>query len=144
MSPATERRALQVAVTLAALVPLTFAIEGIARGAGWLQHGPVTADLDSHFRYLSGIFLALGLAFASCIPIIEKAGPRFFLLGAMVVSGGAARAVSLFAVGHPSRGHLFGLAMELCVVPLLMLWQARVARRFTLPGRSNAAAPAIR
>jgi hypothetical protein len=128
MTFAAERRALQALVALAALVPLSVASTGIFRGAAWLDHGAVPADLDSHFRYLSGIFLVLGLGFASCVPRIEVMGPRFRLLGAMVVGGGLARGVSLVSVGPPSAGHLAGLAMELGVVPLLMLWQARVAR----------------
>jgi hypothetical protein len=129
MSPAAERRLLQVLVALAALVPLSVASISIFRGAAWLDHRGVTTDLDSHFRYLSGIFLVLGLGFASCVPRIEAMGPRFRLLGTMVVAGGLARALSLVLVGAPSAGHLAGLAMELGVVPLLMLWQARVARR---------------
>ncbi|MES2443441.1 MAG: DUF4345 domain-containing protein [Pseudomonadota bacterium] len=130
MSPAAERRLLQALVALAALIPLAVAGTSIVRGAAWLAHGPVTPDLDSHFRYLSGIFLVLGLGFASCIPRIEAMGPRFRLLGAMVVAGGLARALSLAEAGPPSTGHLAGLVMELVVVPLLLLWQARVARLF--------------
>ncbi len=90
---------------------------------------PVPTDLDSHFRYLSGIFLAAGIAFASCIPAIERKGARFRLLGCLVVAGGLARLVSALSVGMPSTGHAAGLAMELGVMPLLMLWQARIARR---------------
>lgn len=131
MSPAAERRLLQIICAFAAVVPLTFGTVGVLRGAAWLARMPVAADLDSHFRYLSGIFLMLGIGFATCIPRIEAMGPRFRLLGAMVVAGGLARAVSLALVGPPSTGHVFGLGMELVVVPLLMLWQARVARRFT-------------
>ena len=50
----------------------------------------------------------------------------------MVIMGGLARALSWFMVGAPNVGHRFGLVMELVVVPLLMLWQARVARRTAL------------
>ena len=42
---------------------------------------------------------------------------------------GLARALSWWTVGAPSLGHKLGLVMELVIVPLLMLWQARVARR---------------
>jgi hypothetical protein len=52
------------------------------------------------------------------------------MLGAFVIAGGLARALSLVEIGAPSFGHRFGLAMELGVVPLLLLWQARVARRY--------------
>ncbi|WP_375392588.1 DUF4345 domain-containing protein [uncultured Sphingomonas sp.] len=124
-----ERRALQLMVAIACLVPLTVGGLSILRGPGWIGHPPmIPRDLDSHFRYVSGIFFGLGLAFTTCVPGIERKGPRFRLLGAMVVCGGLARLVSLAAVGVPGRGMALGLAMELGVVPLLMLWQSRVER----------------
>lgn len=128
MTPARERTLLQAVVALACLVPLSTATFGILHGAAWLQPAPAI-DLDSHFRYLSGIFLGLGLGFASCIPDIESKGARFRLLSAMVVLGGGARLLSLLTVGPPSVGHGAGLAIELVAVPLLLLWQARLARR---------------
>ncbi len=131
MTIATERRLLQVVVALACLVPLSVGGQSILHGPGFLGHPPVIPrDLDSHFRYISGIFFAVGVAFASCIPGIERHGPRFRLLGALVAAGGLARLVSLASVGVPSNGHVFGFAMELGAVPLLMLWQASVARRW--------------
>ncbi|WP_425228085.1 DUF4345 domain-containing protein [Sphingomonas sp.] len=124
-----EKRVLQVVVAIACLVPLVTGGESILRGAAWMAHGPVSRDLDSHFRYVSGIFFALGVAFTTCVPAIERKGARFRLLGAMVVTGGLARLLSLVEVGPPGQGHLFGLAMELGVVPLLMVWQSSLARR---------------
>ena len=124
-----ERRILQLSVGLACLVPILAGLDGVLRGPAMagLHDGPV--NLDSHFRYLSGIFLMLGFAFASTIPQIERQGRRFRLLGAMVVTGGLARGLSWLTVGAPGWEHQLGLAMELLVVPLLMLWQARVERR---------------
>lgn len=126
-----EKRVLQIVVALACLVPLSIGGQSILNGPSFLGHAPIIpTDLDSHFRYISGIFFALGLGFVSCVPDIEAKGARFRLLGAMVVCGGLARVVSLLSVGPPSKGHLLGLAMELGVVPLLMLWQAGFARRY--------------
>lgn len=132
MTPGRERTLLQLAVAVACLVPLSVSVLSIVRGAAWLQPVP-SVDLDSHFRYLSGIFLALGLGFASCIPGIEAKGDRFRLLGAMVVAGGLARLVALSANGVPSGGHVAGLGIELVVVPLLLAWQTRIARRHRRP-----------
>ena len=123
-----ELRFLQATVTLACLVPILTGLDGVLRGAAMFRMADIPANLDSHFRYLSGIFLMLGFAFASTIPSIERMGPRFRLLGAMVVLGGLARALSWVMVGPPELGHRLGLVMELAVVPALMLWQARVAR----------------
>jgi hypothetical protein len=100
------------------------------------MHGPeflrgtgndVPADLDSHFRYLSGLLLAIGLAFATCIPDIERKTERFRLLAFLVFVGGLGRLHSLWSIGLPGGGHVFGLGMELVALPLLVLWQARVA-----------------
>lgn len=123
------RRALQATVALLSLVPLSVAGTSLSRGAEWLQRAPVATDLDSHFRYLSGIFLALGIAFVTCIPAIERKGPRLRLLAALVVAGGLGRLWSLMQVGAPSTGHLVGLGIELVAVPIVVLWQAAVARR---------------
>jgi hypothetical protein len=127
-----ERRVLQLVVAAACLVPLTTGGSSILRGVTFLKGvpHPPPVDLDSHYRYLSGIFLALGFAFVSCISAIERKGGRFRLLGAMVVAGGLARAYSWMQIGPPSSGHQLGLVMELGVVPLLMLWQWRFAARF--------------
>jgi len=124
-----ERRLLQGVVAIACLVPLSIGGISVVLGPRWLGPAPVVpTDLDSQFRYVSGIFLGLGIAFVTCIPGIERKRARFRLLGLLVVAGGLARLGSWAMVGAPSAGHRLGLMMELVVVPLLMLWQARVAR----------------
>jgi hypothetical protein len=123
------RRALQLVVAIACILPLWVGGTGIVRGPAAFGHpGQVPIDLDSHFRYISGIFFATGIGFLSCIPAIERRGARFRLLGMMIVVGGLARGLSWLAVGAPSTGHQLGLVMETVVVPLLMLWQWRLAR----------------
>ncbi len=129
MTPRRERTLLQAVVALTCLVPLSASLTGIVGGAAWLQPAPAT-DMDSHFRYLSGLFLGMAIGFVSCIPGIERKGGRFRLLGMMVVIGGFARLCSLAATGAPSASHLTGLCIELIVVPLLLGWQARVAGRY--------------
>ena len=112
-------------------MPLLAGGSGVARGPAWIKGvGAVPVDLDSHFRYMSGIFLGVGIAFVTCIRDIERKGDRFRLLGALVIMGGLARLWSLIEAGPPTRGHVLGLGMELIVVPCLMAWQASNARRF--------------
>lgn len=126
-----EKRLLQIVVAVACLLPLVVGGQGVLHGPAPFGHlAPVPVDLDSHFRYISGIFFATGLGFVSCIPFIERKGPRFRLLGGLIVVGGLSRLVSLLMVGVPSTGHLLGLGMETIVVPLLMLWQLSFARRW--------------
>ncbi|KQM61349.1 MULTISPECIES: DUF4345 domain-containing protein [unclassified Sphingomonas] len=132
MTPRRERVLLQAVIALVCIVPFGASLAGILHGAAWLQPTPTT-EMDSHFRYLSGLFLGLGLGFASCIPGIERKSGRFRLLGMMVVIGGFARLLSLATVGVPPTGHMVGLCIELIVVPLLLAWQTRVAHRCRVP-----------
>ena len=125
----TSRRVLQISVGILALVPLSASLAGILYGpTAFTAPGlPFPTDLDSHFRYLSGIFLAVGFGFLSCIPRIETKGAHFRLLTLLVVTGGLARLLSLLLTGAPSPPHLAGLGLELIVVPLLALWQRRIS-----------------
>jgi hypothetical protein len=110
-------------------VPVSGGIDGILRGAGLLGASPA----DTHFAYLSGLLLAIGLVFWASIPRIEAHGARFSLLAALVVTGGCARLVAIIASGIADRSALLPLAMELGVTPALWLWQRRVARNSSCP-----------
>ena len=106
------------------------------RGVGWLDPRPPDIDLDSHFRYMSGIFFGVGIAFASCVPAIETKGARLRMLAGFVVLGGLARLVSVMQLGLPGSGHQFGLVMELVVTPLLAMWQAGLVSRLRSAGKA--------
>ena len=140
-----SRRALRIAVALLALVPVGAGFAGVLLGPAMVAEassvlpGPaLVADtasmpLDSHFRYLSGLLLAIGFGFWSCIPGIERRGARFRLLTGLVFVGGLGRAVSLETVGMPDLPMVFGLVIELGVTPALCLWQALDAKRGISP-----------
>ena len=127
-----ERRLLQVATALACMVPLSMGSLSVLKSAAILRGvtPPLPIDLDSHYRYLSGLLLGIGLVFLASIPRIESRTIVFRTLGFVILVGGLARLLSLIQEGVPGRGHQFGLVMELVVVPLIVLWQARVARRY--------------
>ncbi|WP_187968483.1 DUF4345 domain-containing protein [Aquibium microcysteis] len=126
---ATARRALQVFIAVAGCLPVFAGAAGIVAGPRFLgATSPWPVDLDSHMRFLSGVFLVVGLAWWSCIPSIETKGERLRLLAAMTFAGGLARLASLGLAGAPSAGHLAGLAMELVAVPFVVLWHARGVR----------------
>lgn len=128
LANARERLALQWTVAAAACVPVAAGLAGAIGGAAFVGEA-VGTSADSHFRYLSGILLAIGLGFWSSIPRIEGRARRFALLTALVACGGLARLAALPAGGLPNAGMMFGLAMELLVTPAVCLWQFRVARR---------------
>jgi hypothetical protein len=128
-----ERRLLQAAVALGCLSPFYFGLRGVIEGPAMLagmDPGQAPPDLLSHYRYLSGLFLGVGFVLLSCLSAIERRTGRFRWACAAVVIGGLARAFGMVTGDAPSAGHWLALAAELGVVPLLLLWQARVARRF--------------
>jgi hypothetical protein len=123
-----ERRALQIGVAIGSIVPIGAGATGILLGPTMLPPGTAAAgDLDSHFRYLSGLLLAIGFGFASTIPHIEARGGRFRLLAGLVIAGGCGRLVSLLTIGPPSPVMIAALVMELLVTPGLAIWQYRIA-----------------
>lgn len=120
-----ERRALQLTMLLAGLVPVVGGGGGAVRGAVLVGAWPGPAA-DSHFRYLSGLLLGIGLLFWGCIPGVEKRGPILRGLTFVVMVGGLARLAG-WGLGHDPQTMRWTLIMELGVTPAICLWQARVA-----------------
>ena len=126
----TERRALQIAVALGSLVPISAGAAGILLGPRLVDAAASgLIDLDSHFRYLSGLLLAIGIGYVSTIPRIETHGRRFWLLTGIVVVGGLGRLMSLWTIGAPSVPMVAALGMELVITPGLALWRWRIGRQ---------------
>jgi hypothetical protein len=121
-----EKRALQIAIALAGLVPVTAGAAG-ALNPGFLDLAGHLQTL-THAAYLSGLLLGIGLAFWSLIPAIEKQGRIFALLTAIVFLGGLARLYTAIRLGVWTPTVIWPLAMELGVTPALWLWQRRLSR----------------
>lgn len=122
-----EKRCLQLVITLACLVPLCVGVMGIVKGPGLLGMPDADAALDSHFRYLSGLLLGLGLFFLSTVPDIARHAARFRLLTAIVMIGGLGRLAGCLIHGLPGHAMEAALVMELLATPALCLWVGRVA-----------------
>lgn len=95
-----------------------------------IDPGQAPPDLLSHYRYLSGLFLGLGFVLLSCVPRIGARTARFRWACGAIIAGGLSRALGLVLGDAPSLAHHIALGAELGFVPLLLLWQARVARHF--------------
>lgn len=127
-----ERQALQRVVAVVALVPVLSGLYGVLFGLNGIgRSGLVDISADSHFRYLSGLHLGIGILFWTCVPGIEAKTTLFRFLTLVVALGGLARLLGLALTGLPSLVMMGALAVELGVTPLLCLWQARVAARST-------------
>lgn len=127
MIPRIEIRLLQIAICTACIVPLTAGAVGMGLGPWMLKDG-IPPDLNSHFRYLSGLLFAIGIGFLSTVPRIAERGPRFRLLTSIVAVGGLARLGAAVFMATLTPAIVFPLVMELLVTPGLALWQRRVAK----------------
>jgi hypothetical protein len=126
------KRALQICVAIGSLIPISAGLTGAIYGPS-LTDDVLSISGDSHFRYLSGLLLAIGLGFWSTIPSIEAKSERFLVLTLIVVTGGISRVVGLFFGPWPHWPMLVGAVMEVGVTPLLCLWQARLAAFYGRP-----------
>jgi hypothetical protein len=114
---ALGRRALQFCVLAAASVAVAGGAWGVATGLDDPASG-----LSSHGRYLSGLLLAIGLAFWTTVADIEHKAARFTLLTGLVMIGGLCRLLGV-AMGDPLSGTTAAaLVMEVGVAPALCLW----------------------
>ena len=121
-----ERAALQIAVGVAAVVPVTTGVLGALRPHSLSLAG--TPSSLTHAAYLSGLLVGIGLGFWSLIPSIERQQRNFTLLTAVVVIGGLARAFAALKLGAWSPSVFLPLTMELGVTPMLCLWQRRISK----------------
>lgn len=124
-----ERKLLQQSVAVIATIPAAVGLYGILFGQA-LTGDAVSISAESHFRFLSGLLMAIGLGFWSTVPGIETKTSRFRFLTLLVVIGGLGRLVGLALTGLPSFFMIGGLILELGVAPALCLWQTRIANRY--------------
>ena len=113
-----EKCALQVSIAVAALVPVA--------GGLWGVFEPMSdgAWVGNHHRYLSGLLLAIGLAYWSLVPRIDRSALQLRMLTALVATGGVARLLGLAMGDAVSPPVIAALVMELFVAPALCAWHA--------------------
>lgn len=127
MTPSTERRLFQLIVVIGSLVPILAGAAGVVRGPAMMRGSiSANADLDSHFRYLSGLLLGIGIAYLTTLGDLRRKSGLFVALSLIVILGGCARLFGALLHGFPPEW--FAFAMELGVVPLLLLWLRRIVR----------------
>jgi Domain of unknown function (DUF4345) len=123
------KRALQIFLAVFSLAPLYFGVSGVMAGAGGLMPPEaVTADLDSQFRYLSGLYIGFTLLIWWFIANIDRHAWLFRLMVLAILMGGLARLYSYLSVGAPAPEMIAGIGIELAL-PLIIIWQTTVVRK---------------
>ncbi|MEP1660824.1 MAG: DUF4345 domain-containing protein, partial [Anderseniella sp.] len=111
------------------LISIFLGATGVLFGA--VEHSggaEVAAALDNQYRYLAAVYVAVGLMILWSSGDVKGrvAALRFAMLGWFL--GGLARIVSWLTVGEPASWQVSGMAIELIVPVVLVLWQERVIR----------------
>jgi len=118
-------------VTIGALgvLPLGTGVLGILRGPqGAPGGGPTTASVDSEYRFVNVFWAAAGPAlWWSLARPAERAGFTRILLG-LAAAGGLPRLLSVHRFGWPHPVFRATIVLELIVVPLVLVWHAKVIR----------------
>jgi hypothetical protein len=121
-----ERKLLQAAVAIAGLAGVVLGLTGVLLGT---LHADLSGEmvLDSYVRFGKGVLLAIGLVYWSCLPQVERRGERISLITFVLVLGTLSRLFAAVGHGVPTLGIIANLIAGLILVPLVWLWQRRVA-----------------
>jgi len=126
---AMNKRNLQIATAILALVPIITGLVGLTGLRDPLYaalHLPHDATLDSNLRFYSGVWLGVGVAAAWIVPRIERETTLFRALWLMIFLGGVGRLLSLAITGMPFAPFVGFAALEIIGAPFFVWWQARV------------------
>jgi hypothetical protein len=127
-----SKRALQITMGTLALIPVTTGLVGLLglRDPLYVRFGVVpNVVLDSNLRFFAGVWLGVGVTLFVILRRIERHGPIFRALWAMIFLGGLGRVLSIVDAGWPPVPFLGVLALELLGAPLFVLWHRRVELR---------------
>lgn len=119
---------LQIAIILFGCVPVLAGGAGAVFGADIFGFAPSEEVINSHFRYLSGLLLGIGLTFWWMVPDIEDKGDLFRALTVIVFLGGLVRLIAAIIYGSWVPGVIFALIMELIITPALCFGQMYVSK----------------
>jgi hypothetical protein len=123
-----ERRVLQIVIGLGAVLAVLSGAKGVVHGPAIAGVSSIELGADSQYRFLSGLLVGLGGAYAMLIPAIQREGERLFMLTLVVVIAGFCRAAGMLIAGPEGPMSLTGLFISLVVAPAVYIWQGRIAR----------------
>jgi hypothetical protein len=127
--PDGGRRGLQIAVGTLAAFPFASGLAGMLAGPRSLpgSHGPVSATVDSEYRYTHAMYFAAAPVLWATVPRVERHTTALRAVAGGIFLGGLVRLLSWRSVGRPHPAIVGAAALEVLGVPALLAWQHRVA-----------------
>jgi hypothetical protein len=123
-----SRRGLQIVLAVLATVAVASGLFGMLAGPTALPGaGPVDATVDSEYRFSNAFWFAAGVVVWWAVPRVHRATTVLRIILGAVFLGGIARLLAAAASGWPHPVFLGALGVELVLVPLVLLWQSKVA-----------------
>lgn len=126
-----SRRILQFTSAVLAAVPVLTGIVGMFGIGDPLYVSarlPPSILLDSNLRFLSGVWLGLGVAMYCIIPTIERQTVVFRALWGMIFFGGIGRLLSMAILAPPPWPFIGFTILEIIGAPVIVFWQARLPK----------------
>ncbi|UJR11724.1 hypothetical protein I4U23_015905 [Adineta vaga] len=125
--------ALQIVVTLSAIVPIFVGLKGIYLGPSGITLKPnqlfksekYIIEVDSHFRYISGYLLAMGIFLLRSVPNMHRDATELHRACIIVFIGGLGRLWGLFVTGL-EIGAVLATIVELFFFPIICYWQKQI------------------
>jgi len=97
-------------------------------GDSVLNHGDVSADVDSELRFYAAWYVVAGALLLRAVRRIESEALIVRAVGAAFFIAGSARLLSLVTVGTPHAFALVLMVLEFVIPVVIVPWQAAVAR----------------
>ena len=122
-----RRRLWQGVFLVLTLIPLVSAALALAVGIErFVDADEVDVALDSTYRYMGGVYLALALLVFWAVPRIEARVDAVVFVAGAIFLGGIGRLLSIAAHGAPGAYTWYVLIIELGVLPLSLFLRRQV------------------
>lgn len=97
------QRNFKIAMLILTITPILFCISAITNSYLSGTTNPIIMDMDSNYRYLGGVYLALLGGFIYIVLHLEKYRTLFRIFLVAMVVGGLARIPGFVIMGWPSK-----------------------------------------
>jgi hypothetical protein len=131
MAAAKGRRRLQGFLAGLGVVPIATGSAVLLFGSAAIPDGGVASpSLESELRLYSVWWIGGGVFLLTLIGRIERAEKELRAVCALLVLGGIGRSLAIVTEGWPHPIFVGTTALEFTVPPVLLIWQARIARSY--------------